>query len=282
MDRIDFLTSQEQKQIIRPDGNHPQPETSGLKVHVVYDTINDDNIFKFSKLKNGSAIITQQFSNDLAKKINDTFGEQIALAPYKWGIVSIGSSQFLGQVTAISLGRSYAHVRLDDSCVFNVGNYDAAGTCDEREKIFSCKHFTLEKRKSFKVKNVILVDDMLNRGVTLRKSKEFLEEEHGLNVAGVYVLFSVAHIEDASLEKCMSDAFVNTEGIGALIKMINEEDVFITRRLLKSLFYRKDRWRILLALNPGKSLALVSKGLSSMSAKIWVLMKVRSGKPKRY
>ncbi len=273
---------QKQKQIIGNAKSHSYPEIAGIRVHIVYDIMNDEDVFRFSRLKHGSGIITRQFSKDLAERINDTLGNQIALAPCEWGIVSIGSSQYLGQVTAKNLGLSYAHIRLDDYSLLNVESYDAAGTFDERNKIFSSKYFTLEKRRSFKAKNAIFVDDMLNRGVTFMKSRDYLEEQHGLAVAGVYVLFSIAHVEDASIEECVSDAFVNAEGIGALIKMINEEDVYITRRLLKSLFYRKDRWRILLALNPRKSLVLISKGLSSMSAKIWVLMKAGGGKPKRH
>lgn len=198
------------------------------------------------------------------------------MAPHAWGVVSIGSSKFLGQLTAISLGLSYAHIRLDDFSLLDVRPYDAAGTFNEREKILSTKHFTLEKRKRFKVKNVILVDDMLNRGVSLKKSKEFIEREQGLVVAGVYVLFSIAHVDDASLEARISDALVNTEGISALIKMVNEEDVFVTRRLLQNLLYRRDRWQNLLTLKFGKCLVVISKGFTSMSAKIWVLVKAKA------
>jgi hypothetical protein len=146
---------------------------------------------------------------------------------------------------------------------------------EERKKLLYSKHFTLETRRSFKARNIILVDDMLNRGVSLTKGKEFLEGKHGLRVAGTHVLFSIAHVKDASLEVRISRAFIETEGISALIKMLNDEDFFVTRHLLKNIFYEKDRLRILLALNINKRLVLISKGIVSISAKIWVLVKAK-------
>jgi hypothetical protein len=82
-------------------------------------------------------------------------------------------------------------------------------------------------------------------------------------------------VKDASLEARISKAFIETEGISALIKMLNDKDFFVTRHLLKNIFYEKDRLRNLLALNTNKRLVLISKGIVSISAKIWVLIKAK-------
>jgi hypothetical protein len=42
---------QKQKQIICFDGSHSPPAISGRKVHVVYDTIDDEDVFRLSRLK---------------------------------------------------------------------------------------------------------------------------------------------------------------------------------------------------------------------------------------
>jgi len=275
MDKQYFLTSRDRSNIFRTDLNNLRDGIFDGKIDVVYDTIDDEKILKFSKLKNGSGIITRQFGKDLALNIKNVFGEQIDIAPGEWGIVSIGSSKFLGRIAAQNLGLSHAHIRLDDFSLLKVRNYDAVKTLKERKKLLYSKHFTLETRGSFKSRNIILVDDMLNRGVSLTRGKEFLEGKHGLHVAGTQVLFSIAHVQDASLEVRMSKAFIETEGISALIKMLNDEEFFVTRHLLKNIFYEKDRLRNLLALNANKRLVLIAHGIVSISAKIWVLIKAK-------
>lgn len=103
-------------------------ETLSIDVNVVYNTIDNNDSIKFSKLKNGSSRITREFSNDLAFRIKNDLGDRIAAAPFEWGIVSMGSSQFLGEVTAKSLALPHAHIRLDDYSLFKVKNYDSAFT----------------------------------------------------------------------------------------------------------------------------------------------------------
>jgi len=269
------LTSQNRSQIMHIDFKNPPAETLSIDVTVVYNAIDYNDIIRFSKLKNGSAKITREFGNDLAFRIKNDLGERIAAAPFEWGVVSMGSSQFLGEVTAKSLALPHAHIRLDDFSLFKVKNYDSAETFEERNNQFYSKHLTLEKRRCFNARYVILVDDMLNRGVSLVKGKAFLEWEKGMQVAGAYVLYSVAHEEDASLEARISEAFIDKEGIDALINMVNEEDIFVTRRLLRNLFSNKSLLRNMLALNPGKRLVLLSKGFVSLAAKVWVLMKTK-------
>jgi hypothetical protein len=268
-----FLKLADRGQDVRADLINSPAEAFSGRVDVVYDTIDDDKILKYSKLKNGSGVITGQFGKDLALKIKNAFGERLAAAPDEWSIVSIGSSKFLGAAAAQNLGISNAHIRLDDFSLFRVRNYDAAGTLEERNKIFNSKYFTLETKRNFKARNVILIDDMLNRGISLTKGIEFLEGKHGLHVAGAYVLFTISHVEDASLEDRISKAFINAEGKSALINMLNEEDFFVTRHLLKNIFYDKNRLRYLLMLNTNKRFIIISKGIASISAKVWVLMK---------
>jgi len=269
------LTSQNRSQMMHIDFKNPPAETLSIDVNVVYNGIDNNDIIRFSKLKNGSAKITREFSNDLAFRIKNDLGERIAAAPFEWGVVSMGSSQFLGEVTAKSLALPHAHIRLDDYSLFKVKNYDSAETFQERNNQFYSKHLTLEKRRRFNARYVILVDDMLNRGISLVKGKAFLERENGMQVTGAYVLYSVAHEEDASLEARISEAFIDKEGIDALIDMVNEEEIFVTRRLLRNLFSNKSRLRNMLALKPGRRLVLLSKGFVSLAAKVWVLMKTK-------
>jgi hypothetical protein len=125
MDKQYFLTSRDRSNISRTDLNNLRNEMFGGKIDVVYDTIDDEKILNFSKLKNGSGIITRQFGKDLALQIKNAFGKQIAIAPSEWGIVSIGSSKFLGRIAAQNLGLSHAHIRLDDFSLLKVRNYDA-------------------------------------------------------------------------------------------------------------------------------------------------------------
>lgn len=252
------------------------PDGYLLDISVVHDRLTEDDIIKFSKLKNGSKKDTTNFAKDLCRAIQHDLGHRIRSKPSSWGIVTIGSSKFLGLEVATRLGIDHGHLWVEGESLIRKNNYYESSTERERLDIQERNFFYFERRRQFKCTHVILIDDLLNTGYTLSKGKLVLERA-GFFVDAIYVLYSIYGSPDATQEKNLNLAFQKSFGLDGLLRLVNEEGVHFTRHLLKNVLYeRSSRRKTLRTLTSKNQAQIAYRGAAYVLGKAFRILIIKA------
>lgn len=211
---------------------------------------------RYSKFKHGSLKEMSRIAGEVGDKIAQDWEKEIQMHPDDWVIVSSGASRVVGELVAKRFGVHYLNLERTGKALFKFSEYGSLPNQNVRMNVIRNSLTYVDGHYTFSMtgKKVILVDDMLSSGATLRGYAEFLEREFKSVIRGSYVFISINENEDLSLEDKINLFMLNEGGAEALIQMINQEETVVTKYTTSALFLdrRHRKWKNFLMLSPEK------------------------------
>ncbi len=210
------------------------------KVTVLYklDEASDDTpsrmlMFRFSEYKYGASRAIHFFVKRLASVIRASHGEAIAEDPNAWMVVSPpymsipSPSQALANNLAKELGLPRIRLHLFQTTK-PVMSYSALESKSAREQAIESQDFFVKRPEKLSGKKIILVDDVINTGVTLQATAARLKSQY--RVSDIF-FFGIVSLETSKphLEEWANSLLLRTGRLNHIVGIFNDPETVINK-----------------------------------------------------
>ncbi len=205
------------------------------------DTPSKALMYRFSEYKYGAPNAIHFFGKRLAEAIRASHGEGIAKDPDAWVVVSPpymsipSPSQALADYLAKELKIQRVRLHLIQTAK-PVMNYSALESISAREAATQSQEFFVKRPEKLLGRNILLMDDVINTGVTLRATAARLKSEY--RVSDIF-FFGIVSLETSKphLEEWANSLLLRTGRLNHIIGIFNDPETIINKyavdRILK-------------------------------------------------